>query len=172
MLHVRVLAAMLALKVLAVGAAAARLDPTACDGLRVEQSRLVDAGVRRNLERGPDWARSNLNPDALEQVRKLMELNEQLIFRCTEPALRPTQVDAGAAKAGPAKSRKQKVKAGEQTSDGDGAPKPADKKSRQKRSAKAGDSSQTVSGEAPVSKTKANKAAAPAAKEPAATTAQ
>lgn len=163
---------MLALTVTAGGAAAARLDQTACDGLRVEQGRLVDAGARRNLERGPDWARSNLNPDALEQVRKLMELNEQLIFRCTEPALRPTQVDAGAAKTGPVKSRKQKVKAGEQASDGDGAPTPAAKKSRQKRSAKADDSGQTGSGEDPAGKTKAKKAAAPAGKEPAATTAQ
>ena len=61
------------------------------------------AGCAANMEKGPQWAKTNLAADKLEQIRRLMDVDEQLIFRCSSrnpwsscprrrtPTLRPRQ---------------------------------------------------------------------------------
>ncbi len=128
------------------GARAERLDPVACDGLRGEQARLVAAGTRRDMERGPEWARANLSRDRLEQIAKLMSVEEQLIFRCAalqpQPAageeagvaaVKPKAKHAKAAEGDPpaeAKPRKKRPAAEVKGGQADDAPKPARKKSK------------------------------------------
>jgi hypothetical protein len=63
-------------------AAAATLDQEACARLKTELLQLELAGTRTNIAKGPDWAKVNLDADKLLQIKRLMEVEEQLLFRC------------------------------------------------------------------------------------------
>src|SRR5690242_14879503 len=83
--HKHWIASVLALALFAAGGGAVRaekLDKESCKSLTGEMDGLVAAGVKSDMERGPEWAKSNLTPDRLGQVKRLMELGEQLEFRC------------------------------------------------------------------------------------------
>jgi hypothetical protein len=70
---------------IATSAVAAPLDPQACAALKTEYDGLVSAGVKSDMDRGPDWAKTNnLAPDRLGKIERLMALQEQLSFRCGE----------------------------------------------------------------------------------------
>ena len=58
------------------------LDAEGCAKLTGEQTQLELAGVPLNMEKGPQWAKANLAPDKIEQIRRLIEVEEQLLFRC------------------------------------------------------------------------------------------
>ena len=60
---------------------AAPLDKDGCAGLKAEQAQLEQAGTRGNMAKGPQWAKT-LEPDKLDQIRRLLEVDEQLLFRC------------------------------------------------------------------------------------------
>jgi hypothetical protein len=74
--------AVAALLLAGIAARAAPLDKEGCAKLKVEQAELEHAGARGNMGRGPQWAKTNLEPDKLEQIRRLLEVDEQLLFRC------------------------------------------------------------------------------------------
>jgi hypothetical protein len=59
------------------------LDPDTCGKLKVEREGLEQAGARSNMAKGPEWAKANLAADKLEQIRRLIELEGQLLFRCS-----------------------------------------------------------------------------------------
>ena len=61
---------------------AAQLDKESCTKLKSEQVQLEKEGTRSSLGKGPDWAKANLAPEKIEQVRRLIEVDEQLLFRC------------------------------------------------------------------------------------------
>jgi hypothetical protein len=61
---------------------AAQLDKDSCTKLKNEQAQLERDGARGGLGRGPDWAKANLGPEKMEQIRRLIEVDEQLLFRC------------------------------------------------------------------------------------------
>ena len=63
-------------------AAAAPLDEEDCDKLKAEQTQLEGAGARADMTKGPEWAKTNLTPDKLGQVKRLIEVEELLMFRC------------------------------------------------------------------------------------------
>ena len=63
-------------------ARSAPLDKASCDQLKVEQGQLEGAGVRASMSKGPEWAKANLGADKLGQVRRLIELDAQILFRC------------------------------------------------------------------------------------------
>jgi hypothetical protein len=68
---------------LQVGAAeAASLDKESCDKLKGEQSQLESTGARGNMVKGPEWAKANLAADKLEEIKRLIEVEELLLFRC------------------------------------------------------------------------------------------
>jgi hypothetical protein len=82
-------------------AGAAPLDAEACDKLEQEQADLAKAGAKQNMAKGPAWAAANLSPDRLAQIQRLIEVDEQITFRCSQPkAAKP----ATEAKAPPPKS--------------------------------------------------------------------
>jgi len=64
------------------GAGAARLDKSACNVLKVELKSVLATGVRDDMERGPDWASTNLSAQKLSNIKRLIVLEEQLEFRC------------------------------------------------------------------------------------------
>lgn len=68
-------------------ARATPLDTETCAKLKGEQTQLENAGVGHNMAKGPHWAKANLAPDKIEQVRRLIEVEEQLLFRCTGRSL-------------------------------------------------------------------------------------
>jgi hypothetical protein len=95
-------AALVAMLIWPASASSAPLDQAACDGLKTERAALGAAGVDKDLDRGPEWAKTNLAPDRMKQVARLIEVEEQLSFRCGElatarPALKePKPVQAAA----------------------------------------------------------------------------
>ena len=75
----------LALALLAAGdggAWADKLDKDACKALKAEQADLIAGGVRSDMERGPEWAAANLTRDRLDEIKRLIEIGDQLEFRC------------------------------------------------------------------------------------------
>ncbi len=60
----------------------APLDKDGCAKLKAEQGQLEHAGTRGNMGKGPQWAKTNLEPEKLDQIRRLLEVDEQLLFRC------------------------------------------------------------------------------------------
>ena len=67
---------------LAASAVAGPLEPQACASLKNEHDGLASAGAQSDMNRGPEWAKTNLAPDRLEKVERLIALKEQLTFRC------------------------------------------------------------------------------------------
>lgn len=61
---------------------AAPLDAEQCAKLKTELAELEQAGVRASMAKGPAWGKANLAPDKLDKVRRLVEVDEQLLFRC------------------------------------------------------------------------------------------
>ncbi|HJU33117.1 MAG TPA: hypothetical protein VJ740_16755 [Hyphomicrobiaceae bacterium] len=74
--------AFLALVMHSLPAHARQLDKDECAKLKSEQTQLEQAGVRGTMVKGAEWAKANLAPDKLEQIKRLIELDEQLLFRC------------------------------------------------------------------------------------------
>lgn len=78
------------------GVRAEPLDAATCGLLKGEQGRMEQTGVRSSMDKGPAWAKSNLAADKLDQIRRLMELDEQLLFRCSARNLVELPPDADA----------------------------------------------------------------------------
>jgi hypothetical protein len=79
-----------------IGAQAATLDKDTCARLEEEQTALEKHGARATLAKGAAWAKDNLPLDKLQEVRRLIEVDEQILFRCQgRPlVLLPSSVDA------------------------------------------------------------------------------
>jgi hypothetical protein len=63
------------------------LDVTQCASLESERQKLVADRVDVSLANGPEWAKANLSADQIKAVYRLLELKEQVLFRC--PSLNP-----------------------------------------------------------------------------------
>src|SRR5262245_6390341 len=96
-------------------AAAAPLDQEACARLKTELLQLELAGARTNMAKGADWAKVNLVADKLLQIKRLIEIDEQILFRCqgkplvvlpegVEAEAVPAPAEPGKEGAGPAKA--------------------------------------------------------------------
>jgi hypothetical protein len=66
-------------------ATADMLDEPACNQLKNEQQRLAADGLKTEMLHGPDWAKANLPASRMEQIKHLMEVEEQINFRCPLP---------------------------------------------------------------------------------------
>ena len=116
---------------------AAPLDAATCGMLKGEQAQLEHGGVRANMAKGPEWAKANLATDKLEQVKRLLFVDEQLLFRCSARNLielppeadaelkAPSDPEAGQEEAGQTPKEKDKAQAG--AKDKAGAAPPAKK---------------------------------------------
>jgi hypothetical protein len=106
---------------------AAKLDREACKSLGAEVDSLITAGVKADMDRGPEWGKANLAPARLEDIKRLIELGEQLEFRCgaggtdgARLARKPDADDDDSKGAGP--KRVKRSKRGAQRSDALPAP--------------------------------------------------
>src|SRR5262245_20763009 len=61
---------------------ATQLDKESCTKLKSEQVQHEKDGARSSLGKGPDWGKANLAPEKIEHVRRQIEVDEQLLFRC------------------------------------------------------------------------------------------
>jgi hypothetical protein len=67
---------------LSLGAAAEPLDKDSCAGLQGQRNKLLTRDMQAALDRGPDWVKTHLNPEELEQVRQFLLVEEKIEFRC------------------------------------------------------------------------------------------
>jgi hypothetical protein len=63
------------------------LDADACAKLAIEHGELEVAGIDKEMAKGPEWGRANLGPEKLAQVRRFIELEELMLFRCRGKSL-------------------------------------------------------------------------------------
>lgn len=66
----------------ASGLLAAPLAPEICNNLKSEIAALEQDGLRAAIARGPETAKSALTSDQLNQIRRLLDADAQLKFRC------------------------------------------------------------------------------------------
>ena len=66
---------------------AAPLDDEECTKLNGERIQLEFAGVRANMAKGPEWAKANLPAESLGQIRRFLEVEAQILFRCRAGSL-------------------------------------------------------------------------------------
>lgn len=114
--HVLAIATMLAVPQMA---RAEMLDEPACTQLKAEQAKLAADGLKTEMLHGPDWAKANLPASRLEQIKHLMDVEEQINFRCPLPP--------------PPKTLQPAAAAPEADADSDGAPKITKKKKGKKQ---------------------------------------
>jgi hypothetical protein len=69
------------------GARAAQLDADSCTKLLNEHGALEQAGVEADMAKGPEWAKANLVPEKLARIRRFIEVEAQLLFRCRQKSL-------------------------------------------------------------------------------------
>lgn len=94
---------MLALVMLGAPAGwAERLDKRTCKTLKVELAGMLAVGIKDDMERGPLWAKDNLPPEKLAKIRRLIEVEEQLEFRC---GMRRSRVVAVSPAKGPGRKK-------------------------------------------------------------------
>lgn len=93
-------------------AGAAPLDPAECKSLKSEHEALLADGAKKDMAKGPEWAKTNLRADRLDKIARLITVEEKLSFRCGQmvtasPQLRkpPPEETAKAAPAGKGLSR-------------------------------------------------------------------
>ena len=61
---------------------AAALDPDSCAKLKTEQETMEKAGLKEIVGKGPEWARTNLPAEKMSEIKRWIEVDEQLLFRC------------------------------------------------------------------------------------------
>ncbi len=66
---------------------AERLKRDACKGLTKQKNALIKAGAAKNMKKGPDWAKNNLNEAALAEIKSFIDISEKLIFQCNQKGL-------------------------------------------------------------------------------------
>lgn len=83
---------------------AAPLDKDACSALQTEMQGLKALEVAKLMEKGPQWAVSHLSAADLMLVRRYIDVDEQVKFRCTPiaalahlPGLEEDEDDGGQA---------------------------------------------------------------------------
>lgn len=62
---------------------AAKLDKAACTDLANELATITATGVKADMQRGPEWAKANMPVERLQSIRRLLEIEDQLEFRCS-----------------------------------------------------------------------------------------
>jgi len=77
-----------------------KLDEDTCGQLRVEQTKFLKTGILSEMNKGPEWAKANLSPERMREIKRYIQLDEQVRFGC-----RDAKLSADAEKASAAASR-------------------------------------------------------------------
>jgi hypothetical protein len=92
-----------------VQARAAPLDADTCGKLLEEHGQLEQAGVEADMAKGPEWAKANLIPEKVERIRRFIEVEGQLLFRCRQKSLVNLPQETENGPAGDGKDRDKKA---------------------------------------------------------------
>ena len=65
-----------------LGAVAEPLDRESCATLQNERKQLFNADMQAALDQGPDWVKKHLTDEAIERVRRFLDVEQQIQFRC------------------------------------------------------------------------------------------
>lgn len=98
-MRARLVTLLLAATAMAPPAGADRLGEVACGSLTDELKSLEEGGVKADLDKGVDWAKSNLGADGTTRLKHYFDVKEQVLFRCPRPKPLPDPVDTAAARA-------------------------------------------------------------------------
>jgi hypothetical protein len=77
------------------GAVAEPLDKESCAGLQSKRTRLLNRDMQTALDQGPDWVKTHLNEEEIERVRRFLNIEEQIEFRCRGGGVAKTKVQTG-----------------------------------------------------------------------------
>ena len=102
-------------------ALATPLDKGACESLKIERDTLSEKGVPADMEHGPVWAKTNLSTERMTEIARFIEIDEQLMFRCSRTTAQPGG-KAKAAKDQPGKRPKDKAAPDKVGEDDDATP--------------------------------------------------
>jgi hypothetical protein len=58
------------------------LDKQSCSSLQTERKQLLTRDMQAALDQGPDWVKTHLNEAEIDQVRRFLNIEEQIEFRC------------------------------------------------------------------------------------------
>lgn len=78
----RTVSVALAVVVVAGAAQSAPLPPEVCANLKTEIAALEQGGLRVTIARGPETAKSTLTPEQFNHIRRLLDADAQVKFRC------------------------------------------------------------------------------------------
>ncbi len=53
-----------------------------CKALEADKADYIHQGIERDIEKGPEWAKSNLPAERLREILRFIEIDELLKFRC------------------------------------------------------------------------------------------
>ncbi len=88
-----------------LAASAAPLDQKECERLKAEKRSLAGLGVEKDMAKGPEWVKANLQASQLDLIKRYLTVDEQLKFRCHHPFHRKKKkVNAAAARSGDRKA--------------------------------------------------------------------
>lgn len=65
-----------------LSAQAKPLDRPACEAIKQEHEMLLDGEIKAAIEKGAEWAKTNLGQSSLQKVKRVVAIEEQLAFRC------------------------------------------------------------------------------------------
>ena len=77
--------------------AAPKLDKETCVQLKSEQATFIQSGILADVQRGPEWAKSNLAAERIREIELFITLDEQIKFGCREVTLTGDAIRAGEA---------------------------------------------------------------------------
>jgi len=75
-------------------AAAEPLDKQSCSDLQTERKQLLTKNMQTALDQGPDWVKTHLNETEIDQVRRFLNIEEQIEFRCRGGGVAKTNIAA------------------------------------------------------------------------------
>lgn len=65
-------------------AMAERISAQDCKAFEAEREKLEKSDLPKDVEKGPEWAKTNLKPERIKLIGRFIYLQEQLEFRCPE----------------------------------------------------------------------------------------
>ncbi len=77
--------------------AAPKLDKETCEQLRTDQAKFIQSGILADLQRGPEWAKTNLAAERIREIELFISLDEQIKFGCRDVTLTGDALRAGEA---------------------------------------------------------------------------
>jgi hypothetical protein len=88
--HLRLLSLfILALPATSALATEPKIGDEACAQLRLKEAKVEHSGLLEDMSKGPEWAKANLSPARLLEIKNYIALNEKVQFGCRDAKVTP-----------------------------------------------------------------------------------